>query len=116
MEMKRYILRFRQIDRNIFEAIKNGEKTVETRAATVKYRNIAAGDIMSFVCGDECIEKNIESAEIFKDIDSLLQKHRLKDIGPYITNREHLIKMYYSFPGYKEKIAKFGLIALKLSK
>jgi len=39
-------LRFRQVNKDIFEAIKSGEKKIETRAATEKFRGVSAGDIV----------------------------------------------------------------------
>lgn len=50
--MKR-IIRFRSVDKGIFLNIKNKEKTVETRAATVKYCDISKGDTLIFVCGKD---------------------------------------------------------------
>jgi len=111
--MTKRILRFRQTDRGIFEDIRSGKKTVETRAATVKFKNIKIGDVMVFVCGQDRFEKEVQSAEIFKDVSSILKKYRVGDIAPQLAAEADLIKMYHSFPGYEEKIKKFGLIALR---
>jgi len=111
--MVRYSLRFRQADKDIFENIRSGKKTVETRAATVKYKNIKAGDTVIFVCDADKFEKQVKSAEIFKSISEMLQKHRIQDIAPKLTTEGDLIKMYHGFPGYEEKIKEFGLIALR---
>ena len=55
--MKKYTLRFRKTDKGIFNDIKHGLKTIETRAATDRFRPIKAGDILIFVCGKERFEK-----------------------------------------------------------
>ena len=111
--MANHIFRFRQSDKNIFDDIRSGRKAVETRAATTKFKNIKPADIVVFVCGKDRFEKEVKSAEIFKDVPSILKKYRVGDIAPRLATEGDLIKMYHSFPGYEEKIKKFGLIALR---
>ena len=111
--MAKHILRFRQTDRGIFDDIHSGKKRVETRAATVKYKNIKPGDVVVFVCGEDKFEKIVKSVRVFKDIKSLLKSHKVREIAPQLVAEGDLIKMYHSLPGYEEKILKFGLIALK---
>src|SRR3989338_5001736 len=108
--MRRLILRFRAINRNIFEAIKDGNKKIETRAATPKYSKIKTGDELTFICGKSRFTKKVKTVGIFRNIDQLIKNYRIKDINPFCKNKLELIKMYYSFPGYREKIKKFGLI------
>lgn len=108
-------MRFRQVDKNIFEDIRSGKKTVETRAATTKFRNIKSGDSVVFVCGSEKFEREVKSAKIFRSIPELLSEYDFRKVAPRLSGPEELEKMYYSFPGYREKIAKFGLIALEFA-
>lgn len=42
-------LRFREVNRDIFEAIQDGSKKVETRAATVRYQKIKKGDYVMLI-------------------------------------------------------------------
>ncbi|MBI5913245.1 hypothetical protein HY839_02260 [Candidatus Azambacteria bacterium] len=42
-------LKFRAKNRDIFEAIRDGRKKVETRAATEKFRDIKSGDTVTLV-------------------------------------------------------------------
>lgn len=109
-----FILRFRAVNQDIFDAIKTGKKKVETRAATEKYRRIVAGDKIILICGENKLEKRIRKAQIFKTIAVLLKKYSVKSINPAVESAEELRKLYYSFPGYREKLKKFGLIALEL--
>ena len=48
---KTHTIRFRAINKDIFDAIKSGKKKIETRAATVRCRNIKAGEGVLLVCG-----------------------------------------------------------------
>jgi len=115
MSDKVHRLRFRSANRDIFEAIRSGKKTVETRAATARYRDIASGDQVLLVCGRDSFVKKVRSARLFQSLPALLRQHRVRDINPYIRTAAALQAMYESFPGYKEKIKKFGLIALELN-
>ncbi len=71
--MKKHTLPFRQVDRDKFEALGRGKKKVETRAASVKYQKILAGDILVFKCGKERFEKTVKKISAFKDVDSFLK-------------------------------------------
>lgn len=43
----------------------------------------------------------------------MLKKYRVRDINPKISTEEELIARYNSFPKYKEKIKKFGIVTLE---
>lgn len=112
--MAKYTLRFRAINKDTFLNIKSGRKTIETRAASEKYRDIKAGDVLVLSCGKEKFEKTVKRSKIYKTIGSLAKAHPLKKIMPEISSEKELRDAYYSYPNYKEKINKFGLIALEL--
>lgn len=107
-------LRFRAVNRDIFEAIRSGKKRVETRAATHKYNNVKAGDKIRLVCGKSSFQKSAKKVRVFKTIELLLQIYPVKDINPNISSKEELMKMYYSFPGYRQKIEQYGILAIEL--
>ncbi|MEK7151604.1 MAG: ASCH domain-containing protein [Patescibacteria group bacterium] len=114
MKNKIYKLRFRAVNRDIFEAIRDGKKKIETRAATIKYRNIEAGDIVILSCGKDKFSKTVAAVNVFKTISALLKKYKVKEINPGVESEGELRDIYYSFPGYKEKIRDNGLVALEL--
>ena len=87
---------------------------METRAATERYQNIKAGDVIILVCGKEIFQKKIKKVKIFKSIKSLIKTYPIKKIMPGMTTEKELRGAYYSYPGYKEKIKKYGIIALEL--
>ncbi len=111
---KTHTLRFRAVNRDIFQAIRGGKKKVETRAATVKYRGIKAGDAVVFVCGKDKFQKQVKRATMFKTVGAMLKKYTVRDINLKCATTKELRDLYFSFPGYKEKIEKFGLIALEI--
>ena len=108
------IIKFRAVNKDIFRAIAQGKKKIETRAATPKYRGIKVGDILVLVCGKGKIEKEVAKVEFFKTISSILKKYKPEKINPKIHTKKETTEMWYSFPGYKEKIKKFGLVAWRL--
>jgi len=65
-----------------FRAIKRGEKTVETRAATKKYRDIVAGDTLIFRCGREVLEKKVKRVVFCRSVAVLLKKYKVEEIMP----------------------------------
>jgi len=112
--MKKHSLRIRQVDKFIFDSIRDGEKAIETRPATDKYRKIKEGDILVFICGDEKLEKEIEKVDYYKSIDEMTKVIDFKKIMPFVDSIEEMKNIYFSFPNYKDKIGKFGLVVFKL--
>jgi len=115
MENKIHKLKIRAIDGAVFAAIKNGVKKIETRAAIASYRKIKKGDTIIFVCGGKSIEKEISGAVLYKSIGALFRQYKVKDVFPGLTTINEARKVYYSFPDYREKLKKYGLIAWKLN-
>ena len=111
--MNKYSLKFRTTNKNIFLDIKSGKKSVETRAASEKYKDIKAGDILVLVCGKERFEKKVKKAKIFKSTTALLKTYPIKKIMPKLNSQKEWQKELYTYPNYKEKIQKYGLIALE---
>ncbi len=107
-------LNFYEVNRDIFEAICDGRKKIETRAAAQKFLDIKEGDIIELVCGKDTIIKQVKKVESFKTISDLLKKYKVQEINPVLKTSKELEEMYYSFPNYKEKIEKFGIIVFEL--
>ena len=107
-------LGFRAVNKDIFEAIINGKKKIETRAATERFRDIKAGDTVVLVCGNKKINKKVSKVELFKSMATVLKKYKPEAINPKIHTIQEARDMWYSFPGYKEKIKKYGLIVFNL--
>jgi len=112
--MAKYVLRIREGDKIFFDVLKSGEKTIETRAATSKYRKIKKGDTLRFTCGDEFLEKRVNKVTLFKDIDSLIKKLDLKRIMPQVSSIKEAKEIWRSFRNYEEEIKKYGIVAFEL--
>ncbi len=112
--MKKHIFNIREVDKIVFDSIKNGEKSIETRASTPKYQRIETGDTLIFVCKNEKLEKKVTKVNFYKTIDEMIKDINFKKIMPFINSVNEMKKTYYSFPNYKEKIKKFGLVSFEL--
>jgi len=113
--MVSHTLRIREVDREIFKAIRDNKKTIETRAGSPRYSKIRKGDVLRFTCGKDSFERTVVSVNHYRTITALLKKYSFRDINPSITSPRELREMYYKFPGYKERISKFGILAWELT-
>lgn len=109
--MKKHVLKFRSTDIAEFNTIVDGRKTIETRANTVSYQNYEVGDILVIKCGSESVEKTIIKIQKFTSVKELVDSAGLKNVMPLCSSLEEAEKIWYSFPEYKEKIQKNGLVA-----
>lgn len=107
-------MRFRAVDKARFDEIRSGLKSVETRAATIKYEPIEAGDSIKFICRKDSFTKHIAGKHHFKTIAAMVKKVPLKKIMPDIKTLAEMKKRYTAYPGYTEKIKKHGLFAFVL--
>jgi ASC-1-like (ASCH) protein len=113
--MRNFNLVIREVDRHIFEQIKSGAKSVETRAATPKYLSAHIGDTLTFVCGTDQITKTITSTQHFETIEKLYNQIPLQHVLPGIKSLAEAQKIHYSFPGYQQKLQQYGIMAFTLA-
>ena len=112
--MKEHRLAMRKQDKPFFEAIKKDLKKVETRAASPLYLKIKEGDILVFSCSGKKLKKKAKKIYYFKTIDKLLKRFAFKEIMPFASSKDEAIKIWHAFPKYKERLAKYGIIAFLL--
>lgn len=111
---REWTLRFRMSDRKNFDAIRRGLKTVETRAVTERYRKIEAGDRLVFSCSTLRLTKKVKRVSHFRNIGMMFRALNYKKVMPLAGSSGEVRKVYGGYPGYKEKIRKFGIVALWL--
>lgn len=113
--MKTWTIRIRKEDKYIFDFAKNGEKYIETRAATPRHMAVSAGDNLLFLCGGEKFSCKVSRVAHYPTLEELFKNEKLSSIVPWVKSEDEARRVYYSFPGYKEKIKKFGVVAWELS-
>lgn len=115
--MKSWVLRIRKADKVIFDRIKNGEKTIETRLMNAPesrkyYGNMKIGDRLVILCDGNRIEKYVKEFRIYKDFNKYLASEDLENILGKGTTKESARKVHYSFG--RERLGKYGIIAIDL--
>lgn len=112
--MKNWTLRFRAIDNDNFEEVKNGIKSIETRAGTIKYQPIEVGDTLTFVCGKDRCTKKIVKKFHWPSIDVMVKEINFKKIMPFVKSVDEMKKAYMSYTDYENKIKEYGLLGFEL--
>ena len=105
---------FKAGDYDNFSDIKTGLKSIETRAGTGPYQKIKKGDILTITCRGEVIRKTVNKIEHFRSVQDVFDSPDFEKILPGVSSLKEAESIYYGFTGYKEKIAKYGLLAFYL--
>ena len=112
--MKTWTLRLRATDKSIFNEIKSGTKSIETRAGTIRYQPIEVGDTLVFVCGSNRCTKKIVKKFHWTSIDAMVRNIGFKKVMPSVNSVKEMKNAYVSYPDYKKKIKKYGLLGFEL--
>lgn len=112
--MAELIVDFRDEDRDKFEAIKNGSKKIEVRAATEKYRTYEPGDKIILTCGEDKYETEITQVDHFRSIEDLFNYYHYSEVLREATSADEAQLIIEASPDYEEKISKLGVMAFKL--
>lgn len=114
MSIKNHFLRFALEHKGTFDSIRDGSKRIETRAATVKYKDIKVGDTLTLSCGEERFVKRVKRTQHFRSLRELFDVYKPEEIKPGVKTEKEMTKIYHSFPNYEEKIGEFGIFAFEL--
>jgi ASC-1-like (ASCH) protein len=112
--MKNYTLRFRAVDKINFDEVRSGDKSIETRAGTIKYQSIEVGDTLTFVCDGDRFIKKITRKFYWVNIDAMVNEIDFKRVMPSVDSVDEMKKVYASYPNYEEKIQENGLLGFEL--
>lgn len=107
-------LPFLEVNRNIFILLKEGVKKIETRAGSTEYFKIHEGDQIEFSCGEDKIMKVVKKVYQYRNFDELFSKYKPQEINPEIFSVDEMKKQYLSFPGYEQRIQKYGILVFRL--
>ena len=113
--MKSYTLKFRATDKDNFEEVRDGSKSVETRAGTTRYQPIEVDDTLVFVCGDESFSKRVAKKFHWSSIDAMVKEVDFKKVMPSVKSVEEMKIVYFSYPDYENKIKEHGLLGFELA-
>ncbi|MCL5093798.1 MAG: hypothetical protein M1355_01565 [Patescibacteria group bacterium] len=101
---------------DIFNLLRDGLKTIDTRPYSTKFNGLKVGDEIIFKhikSGGEIV-KSVKRIAIFKTIDEMAKKENIEKIIPSAKTKEDLLKVYRGFRGFIEGVEKSGIIAIEL--
>lgn len=123
--MARWTLKFASYKKrnDIFDAVKSGEKTIETRpinlAVKQNYSQVKVGDVLVMISLDtkERIEKRVTFVHIYKSVTELAKKEPVGKILPGVKISEELVDVFEEFKkkwgkSYANKLEKYGIVAI----
>lgn len=106
------------LKREYLEQIKSGLKTYEGRVATNFFRDYLPGRTVEWYCGSEDRDKvltTIVSRKRFSSFGDMLRTVGFNKFLPRVRSIEEAIRLYESVPGYLEKVAIHGALALEVA-
>lgn len=104
---------FREVDRDRFEEVRSGIKSIETRCGK-KYESVGVGDEIRLACGDDVLTKTVVKKYHWPSVEAMLAEVPLKRVMPDLENIEQAKARYASYPDYEEKIKREGILGFKL--
>jgi ASC-1-like (ASCH) protein len=116
--MRTWVLRIRAADRPIFDALVDGRKTIETRAGSPgarSYTGVQPGDTLLFLCGPARLRRTVTRVAIYPSVAALAAHEDHRRVMPWLAHAAEMAAVYESFPGYTERIARHGLVAMELA-
>lgn len=105
------------VRKKYFDAIWIGQKTVECRLNSEKFKDFKPGMIINFTVVDtnKIAVCTIETINVYPDFKSMLIAEGIEKALPGVTDLAEGVKIYHAFPDYKKKVKKMGAIAIRFS-
>lgn len=107
---------------DIFDFIKSGRKTIETRPASPKYTLVAPGDRMTFVslASRKRLTRTVTFVHYYKTVRDLVYSEDPDQIFPGSGSAENLLSLFTELkrkwgPDYAHKLDTLGIFAFGLS-
>lgn len=103
------------VQQHYFDAIKSGQKTVEGRLNKPRYNDLVIGMQLQF----EGLEKEVVTCVImginrYPDFASMLAAEGVEAMLPGVASLQEGVKLYESFPGYKQDVQQVGALAIRI--
>lgn len=99
--------------------IRGGSKTIEGRINKGLFAKVKEGDHIRFYyyqnAKDDVVCQIIKKYS-YVSFKEMLAHEKISACIPGITHKEKALELYHAIPGYQEKAARFGVVALHLLK
>ena len=123
--MAKWILKFASYKKknDIFDAVKNGEKTIETRPINLEakrnYSQVKVGDVLRMVSLDtkEEMEKVVTFVHPYKSVSDLAKNEPVGKIIPGVKTSKELVDIFEELKkkwgkSYSNKLEKYDIVAI----
>ncbi len=102
-----------------WDMISSGLKTVEGRAMSKSkdYSALRKGDRIIFINSKgNSLVRYVQYVKHYDSLKEFFDEEGLKNILPNVNSYDEASNIYNSLPGYRDKIKKYGIYAIKLSR
>ena len=95
------------------QLIARGQKTYEGRVDTNYFRDYNVGDTVTWSAGpNQQVTTKITDRRKYASFEAMLSDIGYQKMVPDARSLEHAVSIYNNIPGYREKAARFGVIAM----
>jgi len=94
------------------QLIKGGQKTYEGRVNTRLFQEYSVGDTVTWSAGSSQVTTRITDRRRYPSFEAMLSDIGYKKMVPDAQSLEHAVSIYNNIPGYQEKAARFGVVAM----
>jgi len=95
-------------------SIMKGKKTVEGRINSSIFRRLSLGDTVTFFSRKSEVTVVINRVRRYSSFREMAEYEGVSALVPVITSVNDAVNLYRSFPRYREREGKFGVVALQL--
>jgi ASC-1-like (ASCH) protein len=102
------------LDEKWFNLIKSGDKSVELRVFDGERADYKLGDTLVFKCKNKEIQSIISGLIYYQSFEEALSEENYLRAIPDAASLEDALSVYHSYPNFKERAAKYGVVAIRL--
>lgn len=95
--------------------IKTGHKTVEGRINSGMFRNVRAGANIRFFNHQAAVDCTVQSVMRYNSFRQMLEAVGFQACIPSARTLEEAVRIYDNIPGYAEKAAQHGVLAIRVA-
>ncbi|MFI7691809.1 ASCH domain-containing protein [Nonomuraea sp. NPDC049655] len=99
--------------RQYFDLVANGSKSIEVRVQYPNLRNLAAGDSITFVCGDDEVATRVKRVARYKTFEEMLDTEGAERVNPTSSREQQLANIRRIYGPEKEAL---GVLAIEIER
>jgi len=109
---KKEIIQTIRVNPRAYEEIRRGDKTVDVRTNTHRYRHLDPGVMVNFYQHGSFLRMTIDKIVVYESLESLLEDIPFSLLNSEVSSDKETIEHYRSIGYTEEKVKKHGLLAI----